>query len=159
MSTLKTKFINGQEPMPTPVGSEVVSVRMEYDLAAALAASDVLEFGLLPAGCVPVDWDIDTDQLDTNGTPTLAADIGILDSAGTAISTAAADGGGKWASALAVGHAAALTRAATIYHKRVTSDDVNDRTVAAVISTGPATGAASGKIALTLSYRAAYQSE
>jgi len=155
MALKQTDYATGVRPMPVAKGSEILSVRMEYSLAAALALNDVIEMGLLPEDHVPVDWDVDTDDLDTNGAPAIAFDVGILNAGKTAVSTAAADGGAKWAAGLTTAQAGGLVRAAATAHKRVTPSPTSRRSVGLVIGTGPATGAATGKIALTLHYRAA----
>ena len=68
MAILQTDYAKGIRPMPIAQGAEVISVRMAFALAAVLAAADVIEFGFLPADHVPVDYIIDTDDLDSGTT-------------------------------------------------------------------------------------------
>lgn len=160
MTIYQATLVSGQQPTPQPNGSEVVAARGELVLAAgtALVVGDVLEFVELPGACVPDDWEVDSDALDSSGTPALAFDAGIINSGETAVSAAAADGGAKWATAGTFGQAAALTRASSIYHKRVTSEEDTPRKVGLVVTHVAATWAG-GTIGFTLKYRASYQGE
>jgi len=151
MAILQTDYAKGIRPMPVAQGAEVIAVRMEYSLAAALAASDVIEFGFLPADHVPVDYLIDTDDLDSGAT--ITTDFGLLTSAGTAVSTATADGGAKWLSADTGLRSATNLRPTANTITRVQPSSSN-RKVGMVIAAGPST-ATTGKIGVTLLYRAA----
>lgn len=56
----------------------------EVDLASSplkgvtLAANDIIDLGLILANTTVADVLIDTDDLDTNGTPAISVDIGVL---------------------------------------------------------------------------------
>lgn len=154
MAILKTDYAKGFLHMPEPAGAEVVSVRMEFNLAAALAAADVVEFGFLPQNCMPVDYMIDNDDLDTGATATF--DFGILTAAGTAVSAAAADGGAKWLTASAALQGVTNTRPTISAHTRVQADPTTARKIGMVMAAGPTTASA-GKIGVTFSYRAAHR--
>lgn len=58
--------------------SGLVSVRAIIIPTAALAANDVMEGPILPADHVPVDVIVDSDDLDTNGAPTITLDCGMM---------------------------------------------------------------------------------
>lgn len=156
MATLKSDFAKGLRQLPQPSGSETVSARMQITLAAAIATSDILQFGELPDGCVVEGWTLDNDDVDTGAN--LALDLGILDAAGTAVSSAAANGG-KWLSASTAGQAAAVTHssagtaAAQTALLRMTPADTK-RMVGAVATVGGA-GGVGNKVGLTVRYRAA----
>ena len=91
-------FLTGRKPVPNSAGLETLSQRFSISLATAdLALNTVGAIAVLPAGHVPVAFELDAAQLDSNGTPTLAYSVVILNTAGTAISTATADGGAAWA--------------------------------------------------------------
>ena len=86
----KSDVITGSRPPIFPAGAEVVAQRAQINAVAAdVAAGSVGAFLILPAGCVPVAYYCDADAA-------IAADIGIVNDAETAISTAAVDGGGAW---------------------------------------------------------------
>ena len=95
MSTAsKTPAMTGAQPAVFPSGSEVVVQRAQLTAVTAdVAQNNVGAFLVLPAGCVPVGVHIDADAA-------VAADVGIVNDAETAVSTAAADGGAVWAAAL-----------------------------------------------------------
>ena len=157
-TTKKSKHITGKLPTPQPAGMEVISVYESIALATTdIDLADVVQFFVLPAGCVPVGYAIGVTDMDTAG-PTLTANLGLLNTGGTAISTDAADGGNEWIQDLSLGGAAAITlhtasKAAYDILKAVTPSTI-DRIVALVISAAAAT-AASGTATLEFSYKAA----
>jgi hypothetical protein len=159
MATIKSNYANGKTPMPIPVAQEVVSVRVLVSLLAAeVALNNVIQIGLLPADCVPVGYVVAATDLDTNGTPTLALDFGLLNDAGTAISVAAEDGGDEWIDGSTVAQAGGIvlstaSKAAYDVIGAVEAVDT-DRIVALVVATGAATAAA-GSIEVELFYKAA----
>ncbi len=155
MALLKSEYAKGVRPMPVAQGSEIVAVRLEYSLLAALALNDVLYLGDLPEDHVPVDCILDADDLDTNGVPTITLDVGILDAAKTGIDVTADSGGGKWITASTIGQAGGLARPTTKEITRVVPKSASRRAVGVKVAAGPATGAVAGKVGLTLLYRAA----
>ena len=156
-TTYKTNFGNETWPAPNPAGSEVQSMRFEFDLSAALALNDLIVMGVLPAGCMPVDWALDTDDLDSNASPTITLDVGIFKSDLSDLSTATADGGALWGSALTTAQAGGFVRNTGTASTRVTPESDTDRFVGVKVHAAPATGATTGVIGLTLQYRAGYQ--
>jgi hypothetical protein len=159
MSTIKSEYASGTKPMPIPAGQEVVNVYVEVTLTAAqVALNNVVQLLKLPADCVPVGYAISNADLDSNGAPTLTADFGILNEAGTAISIATADGGDEWLDGSTAVQSASLTlhtanKTAYDALRNVESSD-EDRIVALVFATAAAT-AAGGTIGVELSYRSA----
>ncbi|MDO6385584.1 hypothetical protein [Uliginosibacterium sp. 31-12] len=152
MARINSLYASGQLQAPTNASGGVeCHVRAEIALAAAVASGDVLAFLPLPAGYVVTDWALDNDDCDT-GT-TLAADLGLLTAAGTAISSAAADGG-KWKSATTALQAAAVTRnsagsaAEQTALARMASAS-SDRMIA-LVATAAGTGGVGAKIGLTV---------
>jgi len=154
MATLKTDYAKGTKQMPVASGAEVVAVRMEYSLAAALALNDVLHLGDLPAGHVPVDFIADSDDVDS-GTPAIIFQAGILNTGLTAVDTTKS-GGASWIGSSNIGQAGGIARASDKAITRVPVDNVNDLPVGIVVTTGPGTGTTSGKVAGTLLYRSAH---
>jgi hypothetical protein len=145
--------------MPIPVAQEVLSVHVSLAITAAQNVADnVLDMLILPADCIPVGHVLGATDLDSNGTPTIALDLGILNAAETAISTDAADGGDEWIDGSTIAQAGGIalhTASKALYDvvKAVDASD-EDRHVAVVIAAGPATAAA-GTVELELFYRAA----
>ena len=145
MATLTANAAKATQPSITPDGAgELYSVRGSVDLAAALALNDIIELVKLPPDCVPVDFIIDTDDLDSNGIPALAMSVGFT--AGTVAEMRAAG---------AVGQSAGLVRADSVLPMRIAPSASGDRVVGLKVTTAPATGATTGTIGMTLFYRAA----
>lgn len=148
-------FITGRRPVVFPAGIEVVAERFTLALAVGdLALNSIGQIGILPAGCVPVDVRVDGDDLDS-GAGAGVYQVGILDAAGTAISTAAADGGGAWGdtgTAVATAFDKPLTRTLNNLAK-VQKSDV-DRKIGLKVTTAPSTAVA-GTIGVTVFYKAA----
>ncbi len=156
MATIKTQNASGVNPAPIPVAQEDVTVFEELSLLAAqVANNNVLQMMILPAGCVPVGYILQSSDLDT-GSPTVTVDLGILNEAGDAISTAAADGGDEWLDGSTLPQAGGIalhTASATTFSvlKDVQPSD-EDRVVAVVFKSAAATPAA-GTVGLELTYR------
>ena len=147
MFTNKNDILTGRVPTVFPAGCEIVAQRGAVALVAAdLDANDAGSVVLLPAGCVPVAVMYDSDDLDTNGTPTITASIGLMNAGETDLDTV-------WASGITAsrdGTAAHLVStnmirtAATQAHRKV-----------GVKFTAAAATKAAGTVGLTLFYRAA----
>lgn len=141
---------NSRPPIDSAQAGEVKCLVGELDLArdigAALAAGDTVELKALPAGHVPIDAQIDTDALDDDGTPTIELDVGRLD----------ADGNGNELMAT-------VTEAQTGgYHEmdqagamRQPVMEWDDTPYGITVTTGPATGATTGKLRFHLWVRVA----
>jgi hypothetical protein len=109
-----------------------------YAITAALVVNDVIQMFKLPAGATVHDVILAADDLDTNGTPTIALDVGDATTANRFISAstvARAGGVGRTDQAGGVGYQYSA-----------------DTMVQVKVSTAPATGATSGNITLTVAY-------
>lgn len=152
--TNSNDYITGRKPALYPSGSEVVAVRFAVDLTTAdLVLNRIGEVGVLPAGCVPVAMIVDCDDVDTNGTPTIAMSVGVLNAAGTALSTATDDGGAAWATSVVTGQAGGMAFPTSKALQRV-NQSASDRKVGVLVTAAAATAAA-GTLGVTLLYRAA----
>jgi hypothetical protein len=154
MALFRGKWAKRQKQLPhSREACGVVTERFEFDLSelggVALQAGDVIELAGLPARHTVTDYILDNGDLDTNGTPTLDVDIGIMtgefgedDAARTAgaeffdDSTALQDPG--------------LVRGSNSAGFRIDPAD-NDRGIGVLINVAPATQPANGVIALILS--------
>jgi hypothetical protein len=154
----KSNHVLGKVPTPSPMGKETISVFESIALAVTdIELADVIEYFILPAGCLPVSYKIGATDMDTGGT-VLTANFGILNTGETAISTATADGAAAWIANHPLHSTAALvtsdaSKAAYDLLKAVTVSTV-DRIVGFVVSAA-ATTAASGTLTLEFSYKAA----
>ncbi|PHV10183.1 hypothetical protein [Chitinimonas sp. BJB300] len=68
----------GRVQYTTPSDAGATCAPFDYDLKAALAAGDVIELGILPAGARILDMTLVTDKLDSHATPTVALDVGLM---------------------------------------------------------------------------------
>lgn len=151
MALKKTPHALGQIPTPIALGCEVVACRAVYVLTADLAINDIIQCMDLPAGHVPVDLILDTDDLGTTGNVSVA-----LGNTGLTDIDTTASGGAAWLTAGDVATAATGLRAdagGLRAMSRVTPDNGANRPVVLKITTD--TTATSGTIGLTLLYRAA----
>lgn len=145
-------YISGRLPVPTPAGAEVLCTRFTIAMATAdLDANDFGQIGILPAGCVPVGLLVDGTDMDSS-TAAMILDVGIIDTAGTALSTVAADGGAAWGS---------TTAANTAFCQQILSRPMltvtatqTDRKIGVKVATAPTTAVA-GTLGVTLFYKAA----
>lgn len=146
--------ITGRKPVPTPAGAEVLAVRFTLDLKTAdLTLNRVGQIGVLPAGCIPLEVQVDCDDVDT-GAAAMVLQVGIWDGAGAALSVTNADGGANWGSTTAVNTAFSqrLTRNGKAIEK--VAPAAGDRKLGVLVATAPTTPAA-GTLGVTLWYRAA----
>lgn len=153
MATYKAKQALNSYPGHIPHGQgEVRTVEGIFDVAVegggtALALNDVVWMCQLPANCVPLSCHTYNDEMDT-GADAIVWDVGIVDdpegstedadlfiSGSTAGQSAGGaddeDAGGAWNTLAAVN---------------------NDRVIGITVTTGPGTGATTGKIYCRISY-------
>lgn len=154
MFTNTNDYMTGRKPIPTGCEIDLLAVRFPIAaLAADLTLGNIAQIGALPAGHIPVGVIVDSDDLDTNPTPTVVLEVGLIDPATGNLSTLAADGGGSFGTTtIAQGGGQAQ-----IYSKaiaRVQPDPTKSRTLAIKVNAAAATAAA-GEIGVTLLYRAA----
>ena len=158
MSTKQSSICSGAAPAAQPMGQETIIQPVSVAIGTAdLTLNDMVEMWVLPAGCVPVGYELDATDMDT-GTPAIAFDFGILNDAGDAISTAAADGGDEWIDNSTLAQAGGIvlhTASAAASRVLATVQAVDyDRKVGVKIMTAPATAAA-GTFSGRLAYRSA----
>lgn len=85
--------LTGRKPPVYPAGGEVVSQRDAIAMVANdLDANDAGSVTILPAGCELVGIVYDSDDLDTNASPTITAQIGVMNTADTDLATVLASG-------------------------------------------------------------------
>lgn len=85
--------LTGRKPTLFPAGGEVVAQRDAIALVANdLDANDAGSVTILPAGCELVGITYDSDDLDTNASPTITAQVGIMNPADSDLETVLASG-------------------------------------------------------------------
>ncbi|MHB8727580.1 MAG: hypothetical protein ACYC9K_00920 [Sulfuricaulis sp.] len=151
MSTFyQTNTGKGVHPMPIGAESEELAVRVEFDLSAALVLNDIIEMLVLPADHVIRDWIVDSDDLDSNGAPTIAFNAGIMSGTPGTVDLARTVGTEIMAADV-LPQAGGVKRPTVVGAFRVAPAST-DRSIGIKVSTGPATGAATGKVGITLMY-------
>lgn len=147
MFTNKNDILIGRTPTVFPSGCEVVAQRGEVALVAAdLDANDAGSVVLLPAGCVPIAVMYDSDDLDTNGTPTITASIGLMNAGETDLDTV-------WFAGITASRDGTAAHVVSTAMAR-TAATQTARKVGVKFTAAAATKAA-GTVGLTLFYRAA----
>ena len=144
---------NGNVINPDCAGDLVVN-RYVADLASTplkgvtLAIGDIIDCGIIPAYTSVLDMIIDADDLDSNGTPTLAFDVGtITGTPGDAVSARTC--GAEFFSASDIAQAGGLSRMTLKTGLRV-APVAYDRSIGIKITAAAATQATSGVVALNV---------
>lgn len=148
-STLYASAAKASRPAVTSSSSGLSVNEGRYTLLAALVINDLIQLCKLPANHVPVDFVLDSDDLDSDGSPAIVIDVGIKDSVGaTSDIDALIDGS-------TVAQAGGVARMDAIAARRIAPVNY-DRIVEVKVITAPATGVASAvSIAGTLLTRPA----
>jgi len=135
---------------PVAVGDcagDVIALDYFYDLPTAQnVTGDIIDIGILPAGHTVSDALLLPDDLDTNGTPTIALDVGIM--SGNPGETGARTCGAEIFSGSTAAQAATVARPTLKSAFNILPTDL-DRSIGVKIATQSATAAA-GRIRLRL---------
>ena len=132
--------------MPDEAGKLLVSDGSIEVTVAGTAINSTIGLCVLPARCIPVDFTLVSDELDTHGTSEITLSVGVLDTAGTAL---LADTNLLTENTLA--QAGGYARATAFPTAVITPSDA-DRVIAAFAVAGAATGAI-GTLRGILTYR------
>lgn len=145
---------SGPIPIAYPdCAGDVVVNRYEIDLAATplkgvtLGVNDVLDIGIIPATAQVVDVVIDSDDLDTGGSPALTFDVGVL--TGDPGTTGSRTCGNEFFAATNVAQAGGVVRTSKKEAFRVAAA-AKDTSVGVKITAAAATQATSGKIGVSV---------
>lgn len=88
MTGFSTAAKLGTRPIVVPDEATVEWITVDInwaDAGAGIAASDVIQIADIPANVEIVDWKIATDDIDSNGAPTVAFTLGYLNAGKTAM--------------------------------------------------------------------------
>ena len=145
---------SGPIPVAYPdCAGDVVVNRYEIDLGSAplkgvtLAADDILDIGIIPATAQVVDVVIDSDDLDTDGSPALAFDVGVL--TGTPGTTGTRTCGNEFFAASTVAQAGGVARMTKKEGFRVARANT-DTSVGVKITTAADVQTSTGKIGVSV---------
>lgn len=79
MALHQSKQVKAKNAVPgSRDGVAVIAITAEFVVPAGLALNDVIEMHGLPAAHIPVGLDVHLPDMDSNGTPLLTLDAGIL---------------------------------------------------------------------------------
>lgn len=150
MATILSKFATSElnTNASDRRGQPVVN-RFYVDLKAAdLVAGNLIDLGILPAGHTVTEAVIVADDLDTNGTPTITLDVGIMSgTTGDAVSVRTV--GTELFSASTAAQAGTVATAATTKTAYTIAASQSNRSIGAKIVAGAATAAA-GRLRLVV---------
>ncbi len=142
---------NNRPSVDANEAGEAKVVRGFFNMTAALVLNDVIEMVKLPPDHTIVDAILDSDDIDTNGVPTVAFDVGLMSGTPGDVNLARTVGTELFA-ASNVGQAGTVARPTTRGAFRVVPTGV-ERSIGIKVQTAPATGTAGGQIGLTVYYR------
>lgn len=103
MPSFRSRFVQGlaQLPLPETGVIETVAVDINWaDAGATIAVNDVVQLVDIPPNVEVLDWKFITEDIDSNGTPTVAFSLGVLNAGRTAIGGGAND---TWATGITAG--------------------------------------------------------
>jgi hypothetical protein len=153
MALKQAKQIVQKLPAISAGGYEPIAIVGDYVTVAGLAADDVIEMCILPAGYVPIDAILVTDDLDSNGAPTVTLDCGVLSGTGGVADDARTCGNEAFA-ASTVGQAGGLARPTKADFGQITPT-TGDRGIGLKLAAGAATLVVGADIRLTVIARPA----
>ena len=156
-ATASSDFLTGRAPTIQATDTSVICQRYPVNLTTAdLANGTCGVVGILPAGHIPVAFELDAAQLDSNASPTLAYSVGVVNAAQSALSTATADGGAALATGQTTGRTAGGSASGLVASRpmKTVAQSQADRQVGIILTAAAATAVA-GQLALTLWYRPA----
>lgn len=148
MTILFSKFVSGPLRQPASVfAGQVCSLRAWFDIAAAQQVlNDIIDMAVLPANHRLIDAILDSTDLDTDGTPAITLDVGIM--SGNPGEGGARTCGAELFSGATVAQAGGMVRM-SLRTGLIIAPSAVDRSVGVKIATAP-DAAAAGQIGLTL---------
>ncbi|MBO3760342.1 hypothetical protein [Ciceribacter sp. L1K22] len=150
MALIQSKYAKGIVTVPFPAfAGAVVGLRFAHTLSAAPAANDIIELAPILPGLVPLDMILDSDDLDTDGTPAITLDVGIM-SGVWGVNDGARTVGAEFFSGSTVAQTGAVARPTLKTAFRVAPSDTA-RSIGVKIATAADVFAA-GEIGLTVLY-------
>lgn len=149
MALFQTNEAKGIVITPGPLRTgEVCCISADFTVPAGLALNDIVEMLPLPALCTVVDATLISDDLDSNGTPLISLDVGIL-SGEAGKNDAARTCGNEFFAADTVGRAGGSSRMSKAAGFRIAKTD-QPRGIGIKVAAAAATLVAGAKVTLLL---------
>lgn len=134
-------------------GYEPITLVGDYVTVAGIIINDVIEMVILPAGYVPVDAILATEDLDSNGAPAITLDLGLISgTAGQVLNTRTC--ANEAFAASTVGQAGGVARPTKADFAMIAPTDA-DRGMGLKVAAAAATAVVGAKIRLTVIARPA----
>lgn len=153
MAVIQNAFAKGTKIAAFPnYAGAVVAQRFTHSFTTGqLVANNIVEMAPIPPGLVPVDMILDSDDLDTDGTPAVTLDVGIMSGA---FGDPAQDRtcGAEFFSGATVGQAGGVARPTLASAFRVAAAQ-SVRSIGIKVATAP-DAAQAGTVGLTVLYAA-----
>ena len=151
MAIRQSKWAAGLLNVPYPsYAGHLVAVRFSFVfLAAQLVLNDIIELACLPAGCSLFGATLDSDDLDTGGSPAVSFDLGLM-SGDWGDPSQSRTVGAELFSGTTVARAGGLDRPVLASAWRI-APAAKPRSIGLKIAAAPAT-AAGGEVGLSLHY-------
>lgn len=147
MALYQTPEAKGSIITPGPLRTgEVCCISVDYTIPAGLALNDIVEMLPLPALCTVVDATLVSDDLDSNGAPLIALDVGLL-SGDAGKNDAARTIGNEFFAADTIGRTGGVSRMSKAAGFRVAKVD-QPRGIGFKVATAAATLTPGGKVTL-----------
>lgn len=144
----RSSAATGRKPTPYPPSAGVaVAVPFTFTVTSALAAGDIIEIGTLPASATLADATLVTDDLDTNATPTVVLDVGLM-SGEAGVADASRTCGNELFAASNIGQTGGVVRMSKPEGFRLVPDAQKHRGIGVKVVTPPATPALNATISL-----------
>lgn len=147
MTTFKSASVQ-KTPISVSQAGQTVCATGEYEAPDSLAVNDIIALCHLPAGHEPVDFMLQADDLDTNGTPTIVLSVGVLNAGMTDLVAST-----NFLASSTVAQAGGVARADQIAGLQLGASNT-DRVIGVKVTTAAATKAA-GTLKGCLTYKSA----
>lgn len=141
MALFLSKCAAGQVPVQSLNDGRPGGLLYEFLTTASLAAGDIIDLGPLEAGIKPLNVHLITDDLDSNGTPTITLTVGILNAAKTDIGAGTYD---SFIVASTVAQASGIA-VATLPNAYLCGASTSTRRLGIKVVAGAASGVGAGK--------------
>jgi hypothetical protein len=139
MAVTKARAYTNAKPIPLPKSGHPEWVAVDIDFPAAnYTANDLVLLCTLPAGVKCLDWALVFPDVDSNGAPTIASSLGVVNAGLTDL------GAEVWGAALTAGQSTAIVRNTTSVCAQ--GDGASDRVVGLKVTTAAATYAGATKV-------------
>ena len=153
MALRQANQVVNKTPVISANGFEPIAIVGDFTVPATLPLNDVVEMVILPAGYVPIDAILATEDLDSGGAPAITLDLGLISGTAGAADDARTCGNEAFA-ASTVGQAGGVARPTKANFALIAPTDA-DRGIGLKVAAAAATLVVGAKVRLTVLARPA----